>query len=129
VQTFVGRDEDCQVLSTLVAGQRPVTLVGPGGVGKTRLATGLSSRIQDRFPGGRFMVELSGATDQDDIGSVAARQLEVDSVEALLLRSADVDTLIVIGLDGRDLEGDLERPVRIDRRRFVSHRGGPSCDG
>lgn len=95
-QTFIGRDEDCDVLAGLLEEGRLVTLVGPGGVGKTRLATELGSRIEDRFPGGLLVVELSGTTDDEDIESVAARQLDVESVEALLLRSVDADTLILL---------------------------------
>lgn len=95
-QTFVGREEDCEVLADLIVDRRWVTLVGPGGVGKTRLAGELSGRVEDRFPGGTWMVELSGATERDDIASAAARQLDVESVDALLLRSTDAETLIVI---------------------------------
>lgn len=95
-QTFVGRDEDCEILSRLLADERLVTVVGPGGVGKTRIAAEIADRLGERFPGGVSVVEMSGATEQDDIASIAARQLEVESIEALLLRSVDAETLLVL---------------------------------
>ena len=85
-QGLVGRDRDCETLSGLLADERRVTVVGPGGVGKTRIAAELSPRLEQRFPGGVSVVEMSGGTEQNDIASLSARDLDVESVEALLLR-------------------------------------------
>src|SRR5579859_7576234 len=61
--TFVGRDtEVTQVLKNLGAA-RLVTLTGPGGVGKTRLATEVSGRLA----GGAWFVELAPVTDPADV--------------------------------------------------------------
>ncbi len=73
-----------------------MTVVGPAGVGKTRLAVELSARLEPDFPGGVFIVELSGFSDDDDITNAVARQLGVDSIDALLLRSVDAATLVVL---------------------------------
>jgi non-specific serine/threonine protein kinase len=56
--SFVGRANDAAELSRLVQDNRLVTVTGPGGVGKTRLATELARRVQDRFPDGVWLVEL-----------------------------------------------------------------------
>jgi predicted ATPase/DNA-binding SARP family transcriptional activator len=61
--TFVGRDtEVTQVLKNLGAA-RLVTLTGPGGVGKTRLAT----EVAGRLAGGAWFVELAPVTDPADV--------------------------------------------------------------
>jgi DNA-binding SARP family transcriptional activator len=61
--TFVGRDTEVpQVLKNL-GSARLVTLTGPGGVGKTRLAAEVSARL----PGGAWFVELAPVTDPADV--------------------------------------------------------------
>ncbi|MEU1762202.1 BTAD domain-containing putative transcriptional regulator [Micromonospora sp. NPDC005652] len=65
--TFVGRDEDLRRLSGLLAGNRLVTLLGPGGAGKTRLASVAAGRLADGVPGGAWLVELAPITDPADV--------------------------------------------------------------
>ena len=52
LSSFVGRGEELAALADLLAGHRLVTLTGPGGVGKSRLARELAGRSLDRFPEG-----------------------------------------------------------------------------
>ncbi|MFE2990756.1 BTAD domain-containing putative transcriptional regulator [Streptomyces sp. NPDC059262] len=62
---LVGRERSLIEISQLLATERLVTLTGPGGVGKTRLAIEAARRIQDA-PDGVWLVELAG-----ERGSVA----------------------------------------------------------
>ncbi|MFB8270732.1 BTAD domain-containing putative transcriptional regulator [Streptomyces sp. NPDC055955] len=62
---LVGRDRSLTEIGRLLTTERLVTLTGPGGVGKTRLAVEAARRIQDA-PDGVWLVELSG-----ERGSVA----------------------------------------------------------
>jgi predicted ATPase/DNA-binding CsgD family transcriptional regulator len=59
----VGRANEAAELTKLLEDNRLVTVTGPGGVGKTRLATELARRIQDRFPDGVWFIELGAVTE------------------------------------------------------------------
>jgi predicted ATPase/DNA-binding SARP family transcriptional activator len=67
LSSLVGRDEELARLRTLVAESRLVTLVGPGGAGKTRLALTAAAGLVERMPGGVWIVELASVTDPDDM--------------------------------------------------------------
>ncbi len=71
--SFVGRHDELTAAVELLGRARLVTLIGPGGVGKTRLALHTAAAIADRFPGGVLLCELapvgrSGAV----VGAVAS---------------------------------------------------------
>ncbi|WP_107660205.1 BTAD domain-containing putative transcriptional regulator [Nocardia suismassiliense] len=56
---LIGRATDLAELRRVVADTRLVTLTGPGGVGKTRLALAAATALTDRFPHGTWLVELA----------------------------------------------------------------------
>lgn len=65
---FVGRASELQALSaTLAAGHRLVTVVGPGGAGKTRLALRHAWVTLGDPPGGAFFCDLSAARSSDGV--------------------------------------------------------------
>jgi predicted ATPase/DNA-binding CsgD family transcriptional regulator len=57
--TFVGRAAEVQELTALLAEYRLVTVTGPGGVGKTRLASEVARRTVSRFADGAWLAELA----------------------------------------------------------------------
>ncbi len=59
ISSFIGKDADVQVVRELVTEHRLTTLVGPGGVGKTRLATETARTLVDDLPDGAWLVELT----------------------------------------------------------------------
>ncbi|MEU5400701.1 BTAD domain-containing putative transcriptional regulator [Streptomyces sp. NPDC005963] len=60
---LVGREGAVSAISRLLAVQRLVTLTGPGGVGKTRLAEAVAARLAGTRPDGVRMVGLAGSTE------------------------------------------------------------------
>ncbi len=61
--SFVGREQELRRLEKLLGDGRLVTVIGPGGAGKTRLATELAIRISDQIPDGAWMVQLARVTE------------------------------------------------------------------
>jgi predicted ATPase/class 3 adenylate cyclase len=61
--SFVGRQREAHLVTELVKTKRLVTLIGPGGTGKTRLAVEVARRSLDAFPDGSYFVDLSPITD------------------------------------------------------------------
>jgi predicted ATPase len=70
--SFVGRTEELAAVVDALETGRLVTLVGPGGMGKTRLATEAARRIAPAFPFGGAFVDLVPATSDYVVHAVAA---------------------------------------------------------
>ena len=74
----VGRAQEvAAVAGQLQAGTRLVTLTGPGGVGKTRLALEVARRVQDSYPGGTHFVPLAAITDPELVLYAVADRLGI----------------------------------------------------
>jgi len=76
---LVGRDGELAEMTALLASPdvRLVTLTGPGGSGKTRLAIAVAERIMNRFPDGVYFVPLAAATTSDVMWTSIAEVLDV----------------------------------------------------
>lgn len=80
---------------------RLLTLVGPGGIGKTRLAAEVATLVQDDFPGGVYFVDLSAVDDADIVLAMIASAvgLVVESAslpESLARRLGQRQALLVL---------------------------------
>src|SRR6266542_2497495 len=67
ITSFVGRDDDIARITGVLGGSRLVTLTGPGGSGKTRLATEAAAIMLDRMPDGVWLAELGPVVDPVDL--------------------------------------------------------------
>ena len=79
-------------LRELLGGARLLTLTGPGGAGKTRLALELATDLLERFPDGAWLAELAGIADPGLVPSLVMEALgmrpggDVPAIEALRYR-------------------------------------------
>jgi len=76
---FVGREKEVAAAKELLLRQdvRLLTVTGPGGIGKTRLAVQVANGLVERFPGGTHFVSLSSLSDPGLIASVIVQALGI----------------------------------------------------
>ncbi|MFH9067503.1 BTAD domain-containing putative transcriptional regulator [Streptomyces coeruleorubidus] len=103
LSSFVGREMELAVVREALSKERLVTLVGPGGAGKTRLACQFAVEVSETYPGGIWLVELAPVTDAADVVHTVADTLDLHeggggSHNAVSLAEAlpATDTLIVL---------------------------------
>ena len=75
LSSFVGRRHDVAEVRRLLSTSRLVTLTGPGGVGKTRLALEVASNLGRGFPDGAWFVGLSALRNPGLVASAVASAL------------------------------------------------------
>jgi predicted ATPase/DNA-binding SARP family transcriptional activator len=113
ISSFVGRERDIAALDELIAAHRLVTLTGPGGAGKTRLAGHVARGRLDAMPDGVWMVEFAPVTDPADLVVTVLDVLGVR--DRALVRGAGST-----GIGRRDVAVDpLERLLSALRERHA----------
>jgi DNA-binding winged helix-turn-helix (wHTH) protein len=65
-------------IADLVSAHRVVTLVGPGGIGKTRLALEVAHRLAPHFPNGAWLIELASVSDPALVATTVAMAIGLD---------------------------------------------------
>ena len=91
--SFVGRQAELARIGEQLAAGRLVTLVGPGGAGKTRLATTAGERHAGRDSGGVWLAELAPVTEPEEVVLAVLRALDVREsrfLESGVLRTRDL---------------------------------------
>jgi predicted ATPase len=73
--SFVGRQAEIDALAVRVNEGRLVSLVGPGGAGKTRLAIEAGRRLLDEFPDGVWLAELAALRDPVQVAATVAKAM------------------------------------------------------
>ena len=84
---FVGREQELSAVIDLLQRHRLVSICGPGGVGKTRLAMETTGRVSDGVPDGVWHVGLAGTSDPDLVVAAIASAVGLDDVETGTLRA------------------------------------------
>ena len=104
LSSFVGRDAELERLLGSVRACRLVTLTGPGGTGKTRLAVEAAAALRAEYPDGAWLVELAGVAEPGGVGLAVAGALgAVASALGSPEPAASAVQLIVRHLAGRCL--------------------------
>jgi len=100
--SFVGREQELAEVRTMLPGNRLVTLLGVGGIGKTRLSLQVAADTLDDFPDGVWLVELAPLTDAQLVPQAVASVLGVKEeagrpvVEALKKHVKDRQLLLIL---------------------------------
>jgi hypothetical protein len=141
---LIGRDRDvAQVLDLLADPDvRMVTIVGPGGIGKSRLALAVAEGARERCPDGMVYVELAPLTEPSLVLPTIAKSLGIEErpgssisdllgdrlVEARMLIVLDnMEQLAEAASDVSDLLTETEAPVLlVTSRRILDIRGSAS---
>jgi predicted ATPase/class 3 adenylate cyclase len=102
LSSFIGRGQDIDEVRTLVEDGRVVTLVGGGGVGKTRLSLQVANIVGDSFRDGVWFVELDSISRPELVPKLVATALDVQEQgdrpigESLLFERAESELLLVL---------------------------------
>ncbi|MCO8270487.1 AfsR/SARP family transcriptional regulator [Actinoplanes sp. TRM 88003] len=105
--SFVGRDDDLARIDTLLAAGRLVTIVGPGGAGKTRLSIEAGRRRRHEYRDGTWLIDLAAVTEPAKVGAalltaVGLRGSALFELSARMqAQSAELDVLVE-QLSGRE---------------------------
>ncbi|HEY1681462.1 MAG TPA: adenylate/guanylate cyclase domain-containing protein [Candidatus Tumulicola sp.] len=99
--SFVGREHDVADVGELLERHRLLTLVGSGGIGKTRLALHVGAELLDRYPDGVWFVDLAPISDPELVSSVTAqalgmRQQQDQRVDETIAQWLKPKTLLII---------------------------------
>ncbi|HEY4866409.1 MAG TPA: LuxR C-terminal-related transcriptional regulator [Candidatus Dormibacteraeota bacterium] len=100
--SFIGRSHELAELRRRLAAARLVSLVGPGGVGKTRLAIRTATELGRGFPGGAWLVEMAEVRDPALVGNAVMAALDLrdqaatEPLALLLSYLRDKELLLVV---------------------------------
>ncbi|MER7584337.1 LuxR C-terminal-related transcriptional regulator [Kitasatospora sp. NPDC097691] len=120
--SFVGRRHELAQVRKRLTAARLVTLVGPGGVGKTRLAIRSATELERGFPGGAWLVELAELADPALLGHAVIAALDLRDQTATepvtLLRSYLRDKQLLLVID--NCEHLLDEVARLISELLVA---------
>ncbi|MBT1514069.1 MULTISPECIES: winged helix-turn-helix domain-containing protein [unclassified Bradyrhizobium] len=137
VTRMIGREETVEALISRLSRERLVTIVGPGGIGKTTAALAVAERITSEYEHGVWLIDLASLGDarlvpsavatvlnlqipaEDPInGLVAAVRdsrmlLLLDSCEHVIDEVANLATALLSGAKGVDILATSREPLRV----------------
>ena len=132
---MVGRDDELRDLLQLFADRRLITLVGPGGVGKTRLALELARARSESLTAGGCLVELAPVGDPAGVRAAIASALELPDPSRLATMIGERELLIVLDncehviATAAEVADDLPAPLPAACACLATSREGLRVDG
>ncbi|MFN8558752.1 MAG: protein kinase [Dehalococcoidia bacterium] len=121
VSSFVGRARERAEVAALLTSTRLLTLAGPGGAGKTRLAQQIAGEVARRFPAGVWLVELAALTDAALVALAVAHAVGAvedtgqPAVDAAVAALGAATALIVLDNCEHVIEAAADIAVRLLR--------------
>lgn len=140
--SFVGRDAQVTEVAKLMGAGELVSMIGPGGVGKTRLAIEVARRLHESYPDGVWLVELATLSEANLVGGAVASCLGVreeagrqlldtlidslrhqrlllvlDNCEHLLAGAAKVTDALLAGSESISILATSREPLRVEGER------------
>jgi predicted ATPase/class 3 adenylate cyclase len=118
--SFVGRQREAAEVTSLLSETRLLTLTGPGGTGKTRLALKVAADLLDQFSDGVFFADLSPIVDPALVPSVIAHALVVreetdrDILDTLADHLRDRHLLLVLDNSEQVIEAGIAIARLVD---------------
>jgi predicted ATPase/DNA-binding SARP family transcriptional activator len=97
--SFVGREEEVAQIRDLLREHRLVTLIGPPGVGKSRLAVETARSLEEEYPDGIWLVDFGRAGGAEGAIRILASAVDVrgaDPLASVTLRLRDAGALLVL---------------------------------
>jgi predicted ATPase/DNA-binding CsgD family transcriptional regulator len=135
---FVGRSTEFDELSGLLVARRLVTITGPGGVGKTRLAVEVAKSVAGQFADGVRLLELAGVAEPGLVSALATtaevreqrgkslleslviaigrrhQLLVIDNCEHLVASVARLCAALLTGADDLRILATSREPLRVE---------------
>jgi predicted ATPase/DNA-binding SARP family transcriptional activator len=117
LSSFIGRVDELDTVSTLMGAHRFVTLIGPGGMGKTRIALEAATRGEAQADG-TYLIELAPLRDARDVMAATVSALGIDDAARLESFLAEKDVLLLVD----NCEHVIDEAARVIERLL---RAGP----
>jgi predicted ATPase len=93
VSSFIGRDRELEQTAAALGQARVVTLTGPGGVGKTRLALQAAGQVSPRFGDGAWLADVAPVHDPAGVDDAIAAVFSLTARAGQSTREALVEFL------------------------------------
>lgn len=127
--SFIGRDQDLDRIDTLLTAGRLITVVGPGGAGKTRLALEAAHRHRHEYPDGTWMIDLASVTEPAEIGATLLAAIGLRGSALFESPATRRGVLMNSGPHGSTLPEPSAEPRESELPGTPTLLGGPALPG